>query len=98
MSNHIDELKAQEKAAQTEWRSFDGVSDPHDWKESEQQPPSDKPRRKHVYVGFGFPWFILLIPIFFAMTNGTFPIWGLFWLFIFMGPFAMGCGRRSRSR
>ena len=93
MSEQIDELKAQEKATQTEWESFDGTGDPHDWKESTTSTEPQPSQRSN--SGFEFPWFILLIPLFFTVGSGDFPFWGIFWLFLFMGPIMGSCGKRS---
>ena len=98
MSEQIDELKVQEKITQTEWEAFDGTGDPHDWKDSTTttEPQSSHQTSRQPHRGFEFPWFVLLIPLFFTATNGHFPFWGLFWLFIFMGPMMGGCNGRRR--
>ena len=94
MSDQIDELKAQEKASSAEWESFDGTGDPHDWKQADAPTPEREHREQH--SGFDFPWFVLLIPLFFTATNGHFPFWGLFWLCFFIFPMFGGCGRKRR--
>ena len=94
MSDQIDELKAQEKALSAEWESFDGTGDSHEWKSTETS--NTQREHKESHIGFSFPWLVLLIPMFFFVTKGHFPFWGMFWLFFFIVPMFGGCGQRRR--